>query len=181
MFLEKPLLHPNGYRELTAGHPGHDLAKRGSVILRLHLSFGAFNAKRAKILAQSRQRPFVEKAGEAVRCVGEQLATSNSNEKGGILALNRFRARSAGFSRKSQMRKAKPRRVAAKHGNPIEHGRIWRTPQQHGEERVFPGARFVHVIERSWSLVARLRPQDGAGDLHHGFNSQLVLRQDIRH
>jgi hypothetical protein len=66
MFLEELLLHPNGYRELTADHPGHDLAKSGCVILWFRQSFGAFNAVRAKILAQSRQWPFVEKAGEIV-------------------------------------------------------------------------------------------------------------------
>ena len=66
MFLEEPLLDSVGYRELTTGHSGHDLAKTGSVVLRLRLSFGAFDAVRAKILAQSSQRPFVEKPGEIV-------------------------------------------------------------------------------------------------------------------
>ena len=66
MFLEEPLLHLNGYWKLTTGHTGHDLAKNGGVVLGFHLSFGAFDTVRAEILAQSRQRPFVEKAGEVV-------------------------------------------------------------------------------------------------------------------
>ena len=65
MFLEEPP-HLNGYWKLTAGHTGHDLAKNGGVILRFRMSFGAFNVVRAEIVAQSRQRPFVEKAGEIV-------------------------------------------------------------------------------------------------------------------
>ena len=66
MFLEEPLLHLNGYWKLTTGHTGHDLAKNGGMVLGFHLSFGAFDAVRAEILAQSRQRPFIEKAGEIV-------------------------------------------------------------------------------------------------------------------
>ena len=61
------------------------------MILGFHLSFGAFNAVRAEILAQSRQRPLVEKAGEIVRSVGKQLAAPNSNEKVEILALRSSR------------------------------------------------------------------------------------------
>ena len=66
MFLEEPLLRPIGCRELPPSQPSHDLAKDGGVIFWLGLSFGAFNAVRAQIFAQPRQRPFVEKAGEIV-------------------------------------------------------------------------------------------------------------------
>ena len=106
MFLEKILLHSAGRWELAAGHPGHDLAKSSSVILRLHLSLGAFDTVRAEILAQSRQRPFVEKAGEVIRSVGKQIAASNSNEQGEIFARDAFCARIAGCLRKGYMRQA---------------------------------------------------------------------------
>ena len=58
------------------------------MILGFHLSFGAFNAERAQILAQSHQRPLVEKAGEIVRAVGKQLAAPDSDEEVEKLALD---------------------------------------------------------------------------------------------
>ena len=100
MFLEELPLHYLGYRDSTAGHPGHDLAKSSCMILWPCLPFDTFNAVQVQILAQSRQGPFVERAGEIVRSVGNQPATS-CNEKGEVLARGSFFTRVAGCPCKS--------------------------------------------------------------------------------
>ena len=120
MFLEELLLDSIGYGEPTTDDPGHDLAKRGCVVLRLRLSFDTFDAVRAKILAQSSQRPFVKKTGEIVGSVGKQFAAPNSDEKGEVLACDPLYVRAAGCLRKSHMREAKRGRITTELGNPTE-------------------------------------------------------------
>ena len=72
---------PGGASIVAAGKPGHDLAKDRGVVLGLGLSVGLLDAQTLEVAAQPRQRALVEKAGQVVGRVGEQLAAAEPDEK----------------------------------------------------------------------------------------------------
>ena len=51
------------------------------MILRLRHAVGARNADARQILAQARQRPLVQEAGEIIGGVGQQLAAPDADEE----------------------------------------------------------------------------------------------------
>ena len=129
------------------------------MIFRFHLAFGAFDAERAQILAQSRQRPLVEKAGEIIRAVRKQLAAPDADEKIEKLALDLFDARIlCGFAQEPHAR----RPTVLYHreaGDATECGRIRCARQQHREQCVFLRADFIDIVDLSGLLSASVGPQ----------------------
>ena len=77
------------------------------MILGFHLPFGAFDAEREQILAQPRERPFVEKAGEIIRAIRKQLAAPDSNEEIEKLTFDLFGAQIICGLRQSHMRESR--------------------------------------------------------------------------
>ena len=58
------------------------------MILRLDLALGALDAERAEIVAQPRQRPLVQEAGEIIGAVGQQFAAAEPDEEVEVFALD---------------------------------------------------------------------------------------------
>ena len=90
------------------------------MILGLVLPLGAFDAERGKILAQPRQRPLVEEAGEIIGAVGQQLAAPDADEQIEKFALDLLGVGRARGLRQSGVRHAERRRVAAQLGDARE-------------------------------------------------------------
>ena len=82
------------------------------MILRLGIAFGALDAERAEVLAQPRQRPLVQEAGEVVRAVGQQLAAAEPDEQIEVFALDALRRRIGARLGQGRMREPERARVA---------------------------------------------------------------------
>ena len=154
------------------------------MILGFHLSFGAFNAARAEILAHSHRRPLVAKAGEIVRGVGKQLAALDSYEEVEKLALDLLRRSRYRRLRQSHVRAAKRRRIAAELGDTAECGCIRRSRQQHGEQRVLLRASRIDIVNLGRLLAARGGLQDRPRNVHnccHGQHAPCRNRRATRY
>ena len=85
------------------------------MIFRLRIVRDVLDLKRSEIGAQARQRPLVEKAGQVVGGIGQELAAAETDEQVEIFALD-FRGDRTGRSfSKRRMRVPKRRRIAG-HG-----------------------------------------------------------------
>ena len=74
MLLKEGALCLRRDREARRCKARHDLAQRCRVILGLKTALHPLNAERGEIVAQARQRAFVEKAGQVIGCVRQQFA-----------------------------------------------------------------------------------------------------------
>src|SRR5437879_5992940 len=92
MFFENLPLPLDRRGKLSADQTGHDLAKNSGVVLGLAQLLHPFDAERQQILAQARQRTLVEKAGQVIRAVGQQLTATDADEEIEILARDPFDA-----------------------------------------------------------------------------------------
>src|SRR5215472_5461804 len=112
VLLEERALRVRRYRKARRRKARHDLAKRRRVILGFEMVRHPLDTKRGEIVAQARQRSFVEKAGQIIGRIGQQLAAAETYEQIEIFALD-FGCNSSrcGVS-KSCVRAAKWRRIA---------------------------------------------------------------------
>src|SRR3546814_5514312 len=76
--------------EAAGDEAGHHLAERGDMIFRLFHVVGARNAQARHVAAQPRQRLLVQKAGEIVGSVGQQLALPDAGEEVEMLLARRL-------------------------------------------------------------------------------------------
>ena len=77
------------------------------MVLGLGLSLGPFDADALQICAQAGERPFVEKAGEVIGCIGQQLAAADADEEIEELPLDLVSIGPRGRCPKLGVRKAK--------------------------------------------------------------------------
>ena len=83
------------------------------MILRLVVALDALDSERREILAQPRERPLVQEAGEIVRRVRQQFAAPEPDEQIEVFALDPLRrSLRRGFGERD-MRDAERRRIAA--------------------------------------------------------------------
>src|SRR5258708_6393393 len=78
-------------REASSREPRHDLAQNRNVILGLAVLLGPHDADLSEVAAQPCQRPLVQKAGEIVGAVRQQLAAAESDKEVEIFPLKTFR------------------------------------------------------------------------------------------
>ena len=74
------------------------------------------------------------------------------------------------------MGKAKRRCIITKRSDTGERGCIRRSRQQQGEQRVFPRAIRIHIIDLSGLVIANVRPQDLTCNVHHRVHRQHAFR-----
>src|SRR5690349_4147969 len=87
MLVEQFAIGAGRRRKLSADDAGHDLAQDRRMVLRLAVAVGARDAEPAQILAQPRERPFLQEAGEIIGAIGQQLAAPDADEQVEELAL----------------------------------------------------------------------------------------------
>ena len=158
---------PAGALRRRRSQTRHDLAQDGGVILRLDLAFGALDAEHRQIVAQPRQRALVQKAGEIVGAVRQQLAAAEPDEQIEEFALDTLDRHRTGRFRQRRMRDAERADVAAQTGQPLQQRGVRRARQQGGEQRVFLRARDIDLVDvagrrltpnRSGRRIARSTP-----------------------
>src|SRR5262245_38880232 len=86
MRLEDLAVCPGRRLERAVDEAGHHLAQGGGVVLGLGLALYALDSQALQVATQPRQRALVEKAGQVVGRIGQQLAASQSNEQVEVLA-----------------------------------------------------------------------------------------------
>jgi hypothetical protein len=67
------------------------------------------------------------------------------------------------------MCEAKRRRITAEVGSTPDYGRIRRTQQQYGEQRVFLRTGRIDIVDLTRLLATRVGPQDRTRNVHHRF------------
>ena len=120
VFLKEPFLRVGCRGKASAGHTSHYFAKDGGVIFRFVLLFGPDDSERAQIVAQPRQRAFVQKAGEIVGAVGQQFASADTDEQFEKLAPKEFGVGFLRSLRQGRVRGSELRRIAANSGQRLE-------------------------------------------------------------
>ena len=118
------------------------------MILGLRLAFGALDAEPREILAQPRQRPLVQEAGEIVRAVGQQLAAPEPDEEIEILALDALGIGAAARPRRARHAPARAgshRRASVR--EPLEQRGVRRAREQRREQRIFLRARGIDLVD----------------------------------
>src|SRR3569833_174214 len=75
-------------RQRAGAEPGHDLAQDAGVIFGLGNIVGARDTDLRVVLAQTRQRPLMQEAGEIIRAVRHDLAAADADEQREELALD---------------------------------------------------------------------------------------------
>jgi hypothetical protein len=104
MALENLPLPIDCCRKLSADQTGHDLAENGRVVFGFASRFDTFNAEFTQILAQARQWTLVEKAGQIIRTVGQELPAPDADEEIEKLAFDLFGSRTVRRLRQQGMR-----------------------------------------------------------------------------
>ena len=120
-----------------------------------------------EIVAQPRQRPLVQEAGEIVGAVGQQLAAAEPDEEIEVLALDALDSASRGGLAERRMREpsgvASPRKPASR----CEQVRVGRAREQRGRAAHIP-ARARHRLRRvarlALVLTVKIGPQHLAVD-----------------
>jgi hypothetical protein len=97
------------------------------MILGFYIALGPLDAEFLEILAQPLQRPLVEKAGEVVRAVGQELAAAEPDEEIEVFALKPIGVGLARRLRQGGMCDAKRARVAAQTCQAVQKLGIRRT------------------------------------------------------
>ena len=92
--------------------PRHDLAQDRDMVLGLGLRPGPLDADALQICAQTSERSFVEKAGEVIGCLGQQLAAADADEEIEELPLDLLSIGARRRCPKLCVRKAERRRIA---------------------------------------------------------------------
>jgi hypothetical protein len=152
--------------------------RNGRVVFWFTLLLDTFDAERLQILAEPRKRTLVEKAGQIIRTVGQELAAADADEEIEKLARDLFGARPARGLRQCGMRNTERRCIAAKLGDPPEQRGIRSARQQHGEQRVFLGARGVDFVELADMLAIKIRSQDRTRNPGRGFHRDHTPARD---
>jgi hypothetical protein len=80
--------------------------------------------------------------------------------------------------RQCGMRNTERRCIAAKLGDPPEQRGIRSARQQHGEQRVFLGARGVDFVELADMLAIKIRSQDRTRNPGRGFHRDHTPARD---
>ena len=96
------------------------------MILGLDIAFAARDRELVEILAQPLQRPFVEKAGEIVGAVGQELAAAEPDEQIEVLALDLVGIGQQRGFRQRRVSDAERARIGAQPGQPLEQPGIRR-------------------------------------------------------
>ena len=104
--------------------------------------------KRRQILAQPRQRPLVQEAGEIIGAVGQQLAAADADEQIEEFALD-LASTSRVLAASASSTCARPSGVASPRNSaePLEQLGVGRARQQRAEQRVFLRAREIDVVD----------------------------------
>src|SRR5713226_10461428 len=136
MLLEESALHFYRCREAPAGEARHDLAQRRRMILRFEIVLDPLDAERGEIVAQARQRTLIEKTGQIVGPVGQQLATPEADEQVEIFAFDFGWGFRRSFGQRG-MGAAKRRGVAVELRYLAEQCARGRTRKQCGKQSVF--------------------------------------------
>ena len=114
-----------------------------------HCSVDALDAESARVLAQPRQRPLIEEAGEIIRTVGQQFAAPDPDEEIEEFALDARRRRCGSRPRRAphaQRRAASRRRAASPSRS--SSACVRRAREQRRQQRIFLRARRIDVVDR---------------------------------
>jgi len=157
------------------------------VILGLKIVFDPLDAERGKIVAQARQGAFVEKSGQVIGCVRQQLAAPETDEQIEIFALDLECGRYRRSLCKSCVGAAKWRHITVQLRDLLEQCGRRRGREQRREQRVFLGAprvdRINRVVRRSRPAI-EIRTKLFAGYARRGFHRNHTLRRHpvpVRH
>src|SRR4051812_49298581 len=103
--------------EVTAREAGHDLEQDSDIILGLARRAGALDPEPLQIFAHPRQRPLVQKTGQIIGGIGQQLAATEANEKSEEFLADSAIVRGSGSGCEFEMRHAELGRIALQRGN----------------------------------------------------------------
>src|SRR5262249_43437969 len=117
MPLEQLAIRTGGGRKISADEPPPALAPDPGAVLPLVVAVDALEAEPRKVLAQARERPFLQETREIVRAVRQQLAAADADEEIEELALGPFDAGGRGRLGERRVRKAERARVRTYGGN----------------------------------------------------------------
>ena len=136
----------------------------------------------AEIVAQPRQRPLMQEAGEIVGTVGHQLAAADADEQIEKFALDPRRVGAVGRFRETDMRHAERRRIAAQRCKAAQKFRVRRARQQRRQQRVFLRAREIDFIDAGGLIVlaVQIGPQNRASDAGQRFDRQNAFGRNAR-
>src|SRR4029077_19138242 len=125
----------------------HDLAQRGRMILRLEIVLDTLDAEYSEVVAEPRKRAFVEKTGQIVGGIGQQLASPKTDEQIEIFALDTGGHDLRCGLGQNGMGLTKRRCVAAQARDLRKQSVRRRTGKQRGKQRVFPRASGIDGID----------------------------------
>ena len=131
-----------------------------------------------EIVAQPRQRTLVQKAGEIVRAVGQQLAAAEPDEEIEIFAAGAFGVRRARRRGERRMRKPERRWIDLQRTEPAQQVGSRRLREQQRKQSIFSRARRIDVVDGLSHPIPRVEvgPQDFATDTGFSFDREHTLR-----
>src|SRR5438876_10639378 len=100
------------------------------MILRLGLPSRALDAEPRQALAQARQGPLMQKAGQVVRAIGQKLATTEPDKEIEEFALGALGARLPCRLGQRDMREPERTRIAVQTGDLVEQSLVGRARQK---------------------------------------------------
>src|SRR5260370_1107715 len=133
--------------ELPGNQTRHDLAEDRCVVFGLVLAFDALDTEINEVGAQSGQRPLVQKTGQVIGSVGQQLAATDADEEVEIFAGDRGGLFLRSCSSERLMRNAERRPVAPEPRQSLQQRQIRRAHHERRKQRVFLRARNGGVVE----------------------------------
>ena len=164
--------------DAAAGERGHDLAEGCRAVLRLRLAVGPLDAQSLEIAAQARQGAFVEEAGQVIGRIGQQLAAPHAHEQIEVLPPHGLDIEVGGGLTERRVCHAERAGVAAQARQTAQELCIRRAREQRRQQRVFLGARGIHLVEGFGLAAEQIGAQHVPGNAGCGFYGQNALGRD---
>ena len=154
MPVEEIALALHGHGALPGNQSRHDLAEDRRMVFGLASGFDALDAQTSEVGAQPRQRPLMQKAGQVIRPVRQQLAAADADKEIEIFARDRD-----GIFRRSRcgqrlMRKTERRRVTLDDRQSLEQRLIRRPREERRKERIFLRTRDRSIVSGSGRIAS---------------------------